>query len=457
MNVIWIIADTFRKDAMGAYGNKKIHTPVLDRLAARSTRFNRHYAGSFPTMPARADYLTGRWSLSFMQWEPLPPGQVTLPQLLTPKGIHTAAIVDTPFYLHNGMNYDRGFWDFQEIPGQSTVFSRQKEFRAQWREESDRFAPRTCTAAMKWLERHYRDNFFLYIDTWDPHEAWDAPDYYTELYWPDYDGEIIDPLYGYWQGGPDAPEYAMEKIKKAYATYWGEVTMVDTWIGYFLRRVENMNLMENTAIIFTSDHGFYFGEHGGLFGKACRVKESEEKLSQNDISEVWVHSPIYEEVSAVPLLIYLPDGKPGTYDGLTSAIDLMPTVMDLLGQEKPSFVEGQSLLPMTGDPSIAGREYVITGTFLGNPGETVRIVDDNTRKLTMASTPTVTTSEWTLLCAVEPGLSELYNLKTDPKQEENVITKYPDKARELHQLFVKFMKDTKVAPDRMKSRMELHI
>jgi hypothetical protein len=78
-------------------------------------------------------------------------------------------------------------------------------------------------------------------------------------------------------------------------------------------------------------------------------------------------------------------------------------------------------------------------------------------KLTMASTPTITTSEWCLLCAVEPGLSELYNLKTDPKQEKNVIDKYPDKARELHQTFVKFMKETKVAPDRMKPRLELKI
>jgi arylsulfatase A-like enzyme len=192
MNLIWIIADTFRKDAMGAYGNKKIHTPVLDSLAARSTRFNRHYAASFPTMPARADFLTGRWTLSFMQWEPLPPKQVTLPQLLTAKGIHTAAVVDTPFYLRNGMNYDGGFRTFHEIPGQSTVAFRQKEFRSQWRDESDRFAPRTFTQAMKWLERHHKENFFLYIDTWDPHEAWDAPNYYTEL--TEYDGEIIDPL-----------------------------------------------------------------------------------------------------------------------------------------------------------------------------------------------------------------------------------------------------------------------
>jgi arylsulfatase A-like enzyme len=457
MNVIWIIADTFRRDALGAYGNKKIHTPSLDSLATISARFNRHYAASFPTMPARADFFTGRYSLSFMQWEPLPHDHVTLPQLLLEKDIHTAAVVDTPFFIRNGMNYDKGFQTFHEIELQSTMVYRQEEMRSQWIDESDRFAPRTFTKAMKWLERHYKDHFFLYIDTWDPHEAWDAPNYYTELYWPDYDGEIIDPIYGYWQGGPDLPDYSEDKVKKAYATYCGEVTMVDTWIGYFLRQVENMNLMDKTAIIFTSDHGFYFGEHGGLFGKACRVKESEEQLSHHELGEVWVHSPIYEEVSIIPLLIYLPNQKPVIYDGLTSAIDLMPTILDIVELEIPSFVEGKSLLPATKDPTVPGWEYVITSHFLGNPGDTVRMVDDNTRKLTMATTPTITTSEWTLLCAVEPGLSELYHLKTDPHQEKNLITQHPDKAHELHQLFVKFMKETNVSSDRINPRLELRI
>lgn len=66
MNVIWIVADTFRWDHLGAYGNKTIHTPALDSLAARSTRFDRHYAAAFPTVPARADHHTGRWTMSFM-------------------------------------------------------------------------------------------------------------------------------------------------------------------------------------------------------------------------------------------------------------------------------------------------------------------------------------------------------------------------------------------------------
>ena len=139
-------------------------------------------------------------------------------------------------------------------------------------------------------ERHYKEDFFLYVDTWDPHEPWDAPAYYTEPYWPGYDGEVIQPVYGHWR---DAPHLTEEKVNKARATYCGEITMVDTWIGYLLRRVENMGLMEKTAIIFTSDHGFYFGEHGGLFGKMTFDKRSDGRLHQHgDEDSRWGHSPL---------------------------------------------------------------------------------------------------------------------------------------------------------------------
>ncbi len=131
--------------------------------------------------------------------------------------------------------------------------------------------------ATQWLEQHYKEDFFLYIDTFDPHEPWDAADYYTELYWPGYDGEHIQPLYSYWQ---DVPGFTEERLKKAHACYCGEVTMLDTWFGYFLKRLENMNLMEKTAIIFTADHGFYFGEHGGLFGKMIRTEPSTMPLAE---------------------------------------------------------------------------------------------------------------------------------------------------------------------------------
>jgi arylsulfatase A-like enzyme len=467
MNVIWIVSDTVRRKDVGVYGNQKIRTPSIDALAAKSVRFERHYAASFPTMPTRADFMTGRWTLSFMQWTPIPPGNVLLAELLRDADINTAAVVDTPFFVRDGMNYDRGFTTFNEIPDHYFVakggynpphspYRKLLERRPPYPLDSDCFAPKTFNKAMEWLTLNYKENFFLYIDTWDPHEPWNAPIYYTEPYWPGYDGEVIMPFYQYLK---EVPGFTEEKLKKAHAAYCGEISMVDTWIGNLLRQVEYMGLMENTAIIFTTDHGFYFGEHG-IFGKMLFAREPEEiSTIASNVRSVgsWARSPLYEEVAAIPLTIYVPGVEPGVYSGLTSVVDLMPTILDLFGQEIPSYVEGKSLLPSVKDTSKPGREHVITSCPFINAGDTDQLVDHLLRKCVVPSMATITTDEWSLLHDCEPGGSELYNLKSDPDQERNVISQNTGIARDLHKLLVEFMRDTNVPQRLVEPRLELKI
>lgn len=456
MNVIWIVSDTLRRDHVGAYGNKWIRTPSLDALAAKSVRFDRYYTASFPTMPNRVDHFTGRFTSSFMHWGPLPEGEVTLAQILSDSRFATAAVVDTPYYLRNDMNYDRGFQYFFAFEGQERRRGEARDARAEWRVEADWNAPHTFIKAGQWLERHYKEDFFLYVDAWDPHEPWDAPKYYTELYLPDYDGEVIYPPYNFWQ---DIPSLNEEKVKKAHACYCGEVTMVDTWVGYLLRHIENANLMKNTAIIFSTDHGFYFGEHGGRFGKKTLANGPDGKpYARPPVAEAkWARSPLYEEAIAIPLFIYVPGIAPGVYSGLTSAIDLMPTVLDLMGQEVPAHVNGHSLLPTLKDPTKKGREFVISSEPFANPGDIVQVVDNLSRETETGSDTTVTTDEWSLVYDVNPGLSELYHLPSDPKQEKNVINEHVDVARELHQILVKFMHETNVSSRLIEPRKELQL
>ncbi len=462
MNVIWVVADTFRRDHIGAYGNDYIHTPSLDALASKAVRFDGHHAGGFPTMPTRADHATGRWNLSFMGWEPLPDDVTTLAQILAGNGFHTAAAVDTPFYWRHGMNYDRGYGTFFTIQGQEGSGTRvhrvgnheSRDVVERWRVESDRNVAQTMMSAMEWLELHYKEDFFLYIDTWDPHEPWDAPPYYTERYWPGYDGELIQPIYANWQ---DAPGFTEERVNKAHATYCGEITMVDTWLGYLLRRVENMGLMENTAIVFTSDHGFYFGEHGGRFGKMTFGKKPDGSLYHFEPNSEWEHSPLYEELVALPLIIYVPGVTPAVYKGLTSAIDPMPTVLDILDQEIPDWVDGRSLLPAMRDTSLDGRDFTISTIPFANTGDLVRSVDNVSRPLTAGLLTTITAGEWSLLYSHEPGMSELYNLARDPRQENNIISKEFGKAKDIHEYLIKFMRDTNVPSGLMKPRMELSL
>ena len=463
MNVVWIVADTFRRDHLGAYGNKSIYTPSLDALAAKSVRFDGHYGASFPTMPTRADHATGRWTMSFMGWEPLPDEVVTLAQILADNGFHTAAMVDTPFYWRGGMNYDRGFQTYFSVQAQEGSVTRVQQFghhesrdeRERWRVESDRNTPRTVTRAMEWLELHYKEDFFLYIDTWDPHEPWDAPAYFTELYMPDYDGEVVQPIYAHWQ---DAPGFDEARVKKAHATYCGEITMVDTWVGYLLRRLENMGLMDHTTVIFTTDHGFYFGEHDGLFGKMTFDKRPDGTLYQNgDADAQWTHSPLYEELVSLPLLISVPGAESGNYAGLSSAIDVMPTVLDIMGQDIPEVVQGRSLYPAMKDPRREGRDFVISTIPFANPGDRVRSVDNVSRPLTSGLVTTVTGGEWSLLFSVEPGESELYHLPTDPHQKNNVIHDNREVARDLHKSLLGFMRENNVASSLIRPREDLRI
>ena len=462
MNVIWIVSDTFRRDHIGAYGNSWIHTPAIDGLATGAVRFDAHYSAGFPTMPTRADHQTGRWTMSFMGWQPLPAGVTTLAEILAREGIHTAASVDTPYYLRDGMNYDRGFQSFFFNSGQDTLWSLIPEpgyhhealdVRNAWRSEADRNAPKTFMTAIRWLERHYKEDFFLLVDTWDPHEPWDAPPYYTELYMPEYDGELVLPLYGNWH---DVPGYEEAQMLKGHATYCGEITMVDTWLGFLLRSVENMGLAGKTVVIFTSDHGFYFGEHGGLFGKMSSDKHPDGTLrTYDEAGSQWSYSPLFEEIVHLPLLIRAPGMKPGAYSGLSSAVDVMPTVLDLLGLDIPPFVQGRSLAPAMRDASVSGREYVVSSLPFANPGDPVLSVDNFLRDLQVSPVTTVTSGDWSLLYSQEPGVSQLYNLKSDPRQIDNVIEKHMDIAGEMHGLLVEFMRENDVPERLIRPRLEL--
>ncbi len=436
MNIIVIISDTLRCDHLGCYGNDWIRTPHLDGFAGKAVTFDRCYANSFPTIPARADLFTGKYTYTFMGWEPLPPKETTLAQLLTEQGYSTMAVVDTPFLIKEAYNYDRGFKDFIYIRGQAHKIAEGRDVRPYRVHETDYAAPATMFAAERWLQRHYKEKFFLYVDTWDPHEPWDPPNWYTELYYPNYDGRYAPPCYGKYE----ERDVSEEDLKVAHACYCGEVTMVDRWTGRLLDTVEALNLMDDTAVIFTADHGFYFGEHG-YFGKAVHTRQH---LGKTVDEQSWFRSPLYEEVSHIPLLIYVPGLKSRRANALVSLADLMPTVLDLTGLKIPSFIHAQSILPILKEEDNEGKDFAVTSWPLYNPGEATRAVDAMERGVKEPLTSTITTREWTLIYASHGYASELYNLQKDPKQMKNVIQDNPKMAKELHGRFISQLEETGV-------------
>jgi arylsulfatase A-like enzyme len=416
--------------------------------------FDRCYAASFPTVPCRSDILTGKYNFTYLGWAPLPQDEITLPQVLTREGYVTAGIADTPFYMKNGYGYDRGFGDFYFVRGQGTGQAGEDMARLR-RLERDHYAAKTMAAAEEWLELHYQDDFFLLVDTWDPHEPWDAPEYYVRRYLPDYDGRSAPwPPYWYWQEAG----LMEDDVRRAHAHYCAEVTMVDRAVGRLLERLESLEIADETAIFFTADHGFYFGEHG-IFGKGLFRSEHGFRIGPDfqhrgeysftfknpetgelkiGIAE-WQRSPLYEETTRVPLIVRLPGAAPRRSDALVSIPDLMPTVLGLFGAPIPDTVQAPSLTPLFDGTQDKIHDFVITSWPLHEPGFAIRVVDDVERTAAQVLPSSVTDGEWTLIASVKGEPIELYHLPSDPRQESNVASAHQDVVRELHAKTIAFL------------------
>ncbi|MCW4020263.1 MAG: sulfatase-like hydrolase/transferase [Candidatus Bathyarchaeota archaeon] len=458
MNVILIVSDTFRRDHLGCYGNEWIRTRNLDAFAERATVFDRAYTASYATVPHRHDIYTGRYTFTYSAWGPLPKNEMVLPQMLRQAGCVTQLIIDTPHMVRDGFNYDRGFDGWLWIRGQegerlmtaprkvelpcdpkklrygaarTAQYLREVSLR---RFESDYFVAQTMTAAAKWLELNYdqHEKFFLQLDTFDPHEPWDPPRWYVDMYDPGYEGEeVIYPAY------LPCDYLTEEELNHCRALYAGEVTMVDRWIGLLLEKVDDLGLLENTAIIFTSDHGFYHGEHG-VMGKSIKAHMANGSC------------PLYEEVAHVPLIAYLPGvGGGERCQALAQAPDLTATILELIDAKSPGTIQGKSLVPLLRGEDVAWRDFAVSSpTIIRGPVSGQRI--------------TVTTRDWALICAgqVEAALrdnpgrwmnferyekvagkveNELYDLSKDPKQQNNVFDEERDVTEQLHSKLVEFL------------------
>ena len=367
-------------------------------------------------MPARADLLTGRLSMSFMTWAPLPTTLPTLPGLLGEAGYLTMGVVDTPFYIRDGFGYDRGFHDFIWIRGQGDGrrMEERVDARSTWRHESDRWVARTVVAAEDWLERHHREQFFLLVDVWDPHEPWDAPDYYTQLYAPDYDGRATDPCYDDWR---DAG-LTEDDVRLAHATYAGEITMVDRWVGRLLEKLDVLGIADDTVLFFLSDHGYYFGEHGYL-GKSV--------WDPGLGTQSW--SPLYREIVRVPLLVQMPGVAPRRTSALSTLVDVPATVLDLAGVEPPPGTAGRAACR-----SCAARRTTIANSSSAAGRSSTRRGRSRSRSTrgrgalrTTSRSPSRRATGRSSSAGPEDDL-ELYDLAEDPGELRNLALERPDEA-----------------------------
>ena len=462
MNTILIVCDTWRRDHAGRYGNDWIRTDNIDRFAEKSAVFENAYIASYPTLPCRRDILTGRCEFPWRGWGGLEPDDVTLPEVLAKAGKPSYLITDV--YHHWGRdagNYWRDFTGFDLVRGQERdgyitdtdvqfdhrthrypAHNRPDEphFRnAQFmrRSEEDWFCAQVFSRAARWIEHNAdHDDFFLMIDSFDPHEPWDPPRHYTDLYDdPAYDGrEFPVAPYGCVEGKLTAPE-----LKHVQALYAGEVTLMDRWLGRFLDRVEAMGLMDKTMIILTSDHGTHNGDRG--------------RTGKN-----WT---LMEEISHIPLIAWHPEfGHGRRPKQLVQAVDYFPTALEAAGTDPPEGIHGKSLLPILKDPEGAGGRDAAVFAEFGHAvnvtdGEYVLIqgVDPSNPPLYSYS---LGRSKWSSddwgafdgarrlvgpknadTARLEKNRTRLYHLPSDPKQERNLVESEAGQLQRMRRLLVK--------------------
>ena len=333
--------------------------------------------------------------------------------MLSDAGYLTMGIVDTPFYVRNGFGYDRGFQDFVWLRGQGDArrMEERLDARATWRHESDRWVARTTTAAEEWLERHYDERFFLLVDVWDPHEPWNPPDYYTRLYAPDYDGRETETCYDDWR----AAGLSEDDVRLSHATYAGEVTMVDRWVGRLIDKLDVLGIADETVVFFLSDHGYYFGEHGYL-GKS---------VWDADLgTQSW--SPLYREIVEVPLIVRAPGIEARRTPALTTLVDVPATVLDLADVAPPNGLAGRSFAPVLRGETDEHRELVVSGWPLEyQKGRITIAVDSWPRRVAHDQPITVTGRGLSLVVGGAEDDLELYDLAADRGELRNVALERP--------------------------------
>jgi arylsulfatase A-like enzyme len=447
-NIILLITDTFRYDNLASRAPRPVRTPALDRFAAeRATEITRFYTGSFPTIPHRTDVATGVLGWPHYGWQPIDQSSSNhVARLLGQQGLVSQLICDCPHlfnsrfqhafdaaYQERGQEGDKALLHLNDPIPQVQPMDKTRtrpQFRGhplvdlhQWHNrnphlECDTFPFKTGNTAIRWLEENSEAGpFFLWVDFFDPHEPWDAPEYLVRHYDPTYTGTPMShPNYG------PATAYTAQELHNLWAHYAAEAQLIDRWVGRVLQKIDDLQLWNDTIVAITSDHGMSVGEHNRT-GKS-NIHDQDERY--------W---PIYPEIGHVPFLIAggeVPAGQ--SLDLIAQPVDILPTLCDLarVTIDPAAPIQGRSFADAILNGTGNHRDFAVSGCFIHStdgapPRET--------------STPFLITERWGYTPVGAYGRCELYDLEADPLATTDLAADHPDQIVELHELFLAHLQD----------------
>jgi arylsulfatase A-like enzyme len=342
MKAIFVCFDTLNRRMLPPYGCDWINAPNFNRLAERAVTFENAYVGSMPCMPARREFHTGRYNFLHRSWGPLEPFDMSTPEILTNHGVYTHIVTDHQHYWEDGgASYLNRYRTHEMVRGQEgdpwkgqvanpdlpeTAKKQTGEmFRQDWINRSyltqEELMPQAQVFSLgqEFIRKnHAEDNWFLQIETFDPHEPFFTQPEYKRLYPHEYNGPHFD-----W---PDyapvtQPEDQIEHVRYEYAAL---LSMCDHYLGTVIDLMDELNLWEDTLLLVSTDHGFLLGEH-----------------------DWWAKSiqPWYQEIAHIPLFVWDPRLKiqGERRQSLAQWIDFAPTILEYFNVPIPETMQGASL------------------------------------------------------------------------------------------------------------------
>jgi len=412
-NVLIYLIDTERPDHTSLYGYSRDTTPFLKKLGEQALVFEDCQVQAPRTKQSTASLMTSLYSYThgiIHDFDTIPKGSTTLAQQLRAAGYVTASIVANPFAGHiTGL--DRGF-DYLE------------EWAVVQRFRSDAHDRGTDSEAVNkiafpWLELHKDEPFFLYAHTTDPHAPYRPPAGFEEKFANPketaefdrnyksiggankYAGGTVVSRAGCKQAGVNPDRF----IRRAMDRYDGEILHNDASLEQLVDKLKQLGVLDNTLIIVVSDHGEEFWEHG------------------------WTshgHS-LYQELTNGVFLMWNPKliAKAGRIREPVQLIDVMPTVLDLVGAQIPEVVEGQSLGPLAKGQPFQRRGPVMTSRFADPEAKKIGYVPEN-----RIDAVALLDANWKLIYrekAKEVGVSkvELYDRRGDRAETKNIAAQNP--------------------------------
>lgn len=435
--MIFLMTDATRKDMLGCYGNPKMKTPNLDRLAAQGIRYENAYSCQPVCGPARSAIFTGTFPHTngmIANSAALGDNVKTIGQRLTDAGLHCGYIgkwhLDGGDYFGLGRcpeGWDADYWYdmrcyLEELSEEERVKSRKAETAdAEDMTEAFTYAHRCTDRALRFLDQCKDEDFFLAVSYDEPHGPSLAPAPYNTMY-DDFQFEDSPVFHDDLKGKPMMQQLWAGRLKNADPDelrtphkHTKRIFGCNSFADYEMGRI--LSVLERdfpaALIIYTSDHGTMMGAH---------------RMNAKGAT-------LYREVANIPLIIK--GGEKGkVVTDPASHIDLAPTILEYFGQHIPKLLEGKSMLPQIYDTSVKINEAVHVEftryeVDLDNFGglQMMRGVTDGRYKLTIH-----------LLDS-----DELYDTETDPYEMDNRIDdeSLADVRNHLHDLILEHMNETR--------------